>query len=110
MANPGLATYSLAEPASYEQRLRLALAVTLYATAIGAAAILIYSANRTPLYSEPEHLPALPATFFALAGAVSGEALAGSFVYRICDRTDRPRGVLAWTGLWTSLSASCCRC
>ncbi|MEE8362756.1 MAG: hypothetical protein V3S18_01660 [Dehalococcoidia bacterium] len=91
--------YHLADLPTYRHRLRLAATVTLLASAIGASAILISSASRTRLYAEPEHLPPLPAAFFALAGVIAGALIAAPLVYRLCDRTDQPRGIVWWSGL-----------
>ena len=81
---------------AHGRRLRLAISLTLYAGALGAAVVLISLLTRTKPWVEPEHLSFAPSVFLSLGGALAGILIVWPLAYWFGDGAGAPRGLLAW--------------
>ena len=81
---------------SHGRRLRLAISLSLYGGALGAAVVLISLLTRTKPWVEPEHLSFAPSVFLSLGGALAGILVVWPIAYWLGDRAGEPRGLLSW--------------
>ena len=84
---------------SHGRRLRLAISLTLYGGALGAAVVLISLLTRTKPWVEPEHLSFAPSVFLSLGGALAGILIVWPTTYWLGDSAGAPRGLLAWLAI-----------
>ena len=81
------------------RRVRLTASVTVYGSALGAAAILISIIARTGIYDEAEHLTFVPSVLSALTGALGAGLVTPLAVYHARDRANESAGLLTWLAL-----------
>ena len=82
LSDPGVPEF-VAERGFDWPRLRFAYSVALYGGVLGAITVIVNFLSQFDFPDTPEHLPALQAALFALAGAVSGIILTGPMAYII---------------------------
>ena len=80
-------------------RIRLTASVTVYGSALGAAAILISIIARTGIYDDAEHLTLIPAVFSALTGALAAVLVTPLAIYHARDRANESGRLLTWLAL-----------
>ena len=82
-----------------ERRIRLAASATVFASALGAAAILTSVIVHTGIYDDPEHLTFVPSVVSALTGALAAGLVTPLAIYHARDRAEDSGGVLTWLAL-----------
>jgi len=101
MTNMNLAGLPLSQisPPDPGRRIRLAASVTVYASGLGAAAILVSIITRTDIYDEPEHLTLIPSVVFSLVGALAAALVTPLAIYHVRDRANESGRLLTWLAL-----------
>ena len=77
-------------------RVRLTVSVSLYAAALGSAAILISIMARTGQWEEAAHLTWIPGLISAITGAIAATVVTPLAIYHLRQHADDSASILLW--------------